>query len=202
MFELKSQIIVAQEWEEVKAEFALSLSEEYLHSYFREEFKVEDAKEVIAKAYVASKEPKVMLLAAERYNIYAQNALLKILEEPPHNTVFVIIVRSKTLLLPTILSRLPVVQMQKSEENIEIFRSFDLETLVSLATKYKRATKNETKAIIKNMLQFALKSGFALSKRELAYFGDAMKLIDLNTNPANVIITAGLILLTHKKKKR
>lgn len=42
---------------------------------------------------------------AHRMNPQAQNALLKVLEEPPKNVVFILIVPSKTMLLDTIISR-------------------------------------------------------------------------------------------------
>lgn len=38
----------------------------------------------------------------------AQNALLKVLEEPPLNIIFILISTSKSSLLPTIISRLPL----------------------------------------------------------------------------------------------
>ncbi len=41
----------------------------------------------------------------------AQNSLLKILEEPPTNTIIVLTVENKELLLPTILSRCRVIQL-------------------------------------------------------------------------------------------
>lgn len=45
----------------------------------------------------------------------AQNALLKILEEPPNNTIIVITTARKDLLLPTILSRCKVIILQDKE---------------------------------------------------------------------------------------
>ena len=42
---------------------------------------------------------------AHRMNAQAQNALLKVLEEPPKNVVFILLVPSKTMLLDTIISR-------------------------------------------------------------------------------------------------
>jgi len=47
----------------------------------------------------------VMLYPAEALNVAAANALLKTLEEPPPNTVFLLISNSLDRLLPTILSR-------------------------------------------------------------------------------------------------
>lgn len=42
---------------------------------------------------------------SQKMNAYAQNALLKILEEPPENTVFFLLTPTKELLLPTVASR-------------------------------------------------------------------------------------------------
>lgn len=42
---------------------------------------------------------------ANRMNEQAQNALLKVLEEPPKNVIFILLVPSKTMLLDTIISR-------------------------------------------------------------------------------------------------
>ncbi len=47
----------------------------------------------------------VMIVDAELMNIQAQNALLKLLEEPPEKTCFILMVQKETRLLPTVLSR-------------------------------------------------------------------------------------------------
>jgi DNA polymerase-3 subunit delta' len=47
----------------------------------------------------------VLILNADRMNPQAQNALLKMLEEPPEKTFFILIVNTMSLLLPTIISR-------------------------------------------------------------------------------------------------
>lgn len=46
-----------------------------------------------------------ILRDADRMNKNAQNALLKILEEPPSHTVFMLLTASKEMLLPTVVSR-------------------------------------------------------------------------------------------------
>jgi len=45
----------------------------------------------------------------------AQNALLKILEEPPANTIIIITISKKELVLPTIISRCKVIVLQEKE---------------------------------------------------------------------------------------
>lgn len=48
---------------------------------------------------------KVIVLAADKLNHHAANALLKVLEEPPTNVVFILITTKYALLNPTITSR-------------------------------------------------------------------------------------------------
>ncbi len=55
--------------------------------------------------------------AADDMNANAANALLKILEEPPHNTLFFVLSHSPAKVLPTIRSRCQQVSMKPLEEN-------------------------------------------------------------------------------------
>ena len=56
---------------------------------------------------------------AHRMNEQAQNALLKILEEPPASVIFILLVPSKTLLLDTIISRCVLLSLltQQNDDN-------------------------------------------------------------------------------------
>lgn len=49
-----------------------------------------------------------LIIGFESATVEAQNALLKLLEEPPASTQFVICVPTRSILLPTVLSRLSV----------------------------------------------------------------------------------------------
>lgn len=49
---------------------------------------------------------------SDKLTVQAQNALLKILEEPPSFVVFILITENASLLLPTIRSRAPIFRMQ------------------------------------------------------------------------------------------
>lgn len=57
----------------------------------------------------------VVINAYENITLEAQNALLKILEEPPRNTVIVITTANKEFFLPTIISRCKVIVLQEKE---------------------------------------------------------------------------------------
>ena len=83
--------------------------------------------------------PKVAILEnADAMNAAASNAMLKLLEEPPHNCYFVLTSRRKQALLPTILSRLRLFALRErrvEEEQIivqKVFRASGSETLQQL----------------------------------------------------------------------
>jgi len=76
--------------------------------FYKDDFLIDDAKEVICEAYIAEDKTKFIILAAKLFNEASQNALLKLLEEPPHNIEFIIVTESKSALLPTVRSRLPL----------------------------------------------------------------------------------------------
>jgi DNA polymerase III gamma/tau subunit len=57
----------------------------------------------------------VIIETYEDITIEAQNALLKILEEPPANTIIIITTAKKELILPTIISRCKVIILQEKE---------------------------------------------------------------------------------------
>ncbi len=59
----------------------------------------------------------IIILNAEKMTVQGQNALLKTLEEPYENTVFLLLATDKTLLLPTILSRVQQISMGYGGEN-------------------------------------------------------------------------------------
>jgi len=54
-----------------------------------------------------------ILKNAENLTVEAQNALLKVLEEPPPNTLIILTISNQDLLLPTILSRCKIIKLNK-----------------------------------------------------------------------------------------
>lgn len=73
-----------------------------------ESVKVDDIRYIRQDAYVTPFEAdkKVYIFDnAQKLNVQSQNALLKILEEPPHNVYFILTCPSVNMLLPTVSSR-------------------------------------------------------------------------------------------------
>lgn len=71
-------------------------------------FSVEDARRLADSVYRAPllTDRKVVIVSATRFFHEAQNALLKIFEEPPEGTTIILILPAEGLLLPTLRSRL------------------------------------------------------------------------------------------------
>jgi len=70
-----------------------------------------DVRELIHHAYLApvtAGKNKFVVVVAEQINHEAQNALLKLLEDPPAHTTFHFVVREQGRLLPTVLSRFAI----------------------------------------------------------------------------------------------
>lgn len=71
-------------------------------------FHIDAVRDLRERAYVLPNEAprRVMILAgADGMTVQAQNALLKILEEPPASLLFILTCENRALLLPTVLSR-------------------------------------------------------------------------------------------------
>ncbi|MCI8650515.1 MAG: hypothetical protein HFG20_10420 [Anaerotruncus sp.] len=81
----------------------------------KKEFPIDLVRELRQDAYIAPNEGacKVYLLdKAHAMNTAAQNALLKIIEEPPAHVRFVLLCENRSMLLPTILSRVTAIELE------------------------------------------------------------------------------------------
>ncbi len=88
---------------------------EYIPSGSAKSFSVDTVREVINSAYMSPNEAqyKIYILAdAHCMSEQAQNALLKILEEPPSYAVFIMTATSKNDMLETVLSRSVTVTLE------------------------------------------------------------------------------------------
>ena len=121
----------------------------------KEEFQIAQATQAIKEAYIASNEKKYIFLCGTTFRKEAQNSLLKILEEPPRNVVFIIITNSKTSLLPTIYSRLPYKYLKKSlikPESTLNLNKLDLKDIYNFLKENQKISKQEAKDIVESIL--------------------------------------------------
>lgn len=90
-----SYILISSEIESEFERLQESLKPSRVVGFIEDEFKIEHAKAVVAQAYISESSTKYIILAAKSFNAISQNALLKVLEEPPRNIDFIIICPTK-----------------------------------------------------------------------------------------------------------
>ncbi|MCT7604470.1 DNA polymerase III subunit delta' [Aliarcobacter butzleri] len=169
----------------------------------KEEFLIAQANETIKEAFIATSEKKYLFLCGSTFRKEAQNALLKILEEPPRNIVFILITNSKTSLLPTIYSRLPYKYLKKFEQKIESsldLNRLDLKDIYTFLQENQKISKQEAKDIVESLLLKANNQKIKLSQKKLDFFSKAIKLLELNSKPINVLTTLLLYLSNQKNQ--
>jgi len=169
----------------------------------KSEFLIAHAQKAVKEAYLATSEPKYIILCGSTLRIEAQNSLLKVLEEPPKNIIFVIITESKSSILPTIFSRIPHKIMKQKKEIKETsldLEKLDLKNIYIFLKENQRISKNDAKELIESLLYKANKQKINLNQKQLDSFSSALKLINLNSRPINVL-TNVLLNLTYKTSK-
>lgn len=109
-------------------------------------FSVDDAREVarFASSSPTQGERKLVLIAATRIFHEAQNALLKLFEEPPQGVVLVLVVPSLGQLLPTLRSRVLVLSSGGMSVNpAEVFLALTAAEREKFITKILDRTKSD-----------------------------------------------------------
>ncbi len=87
---------------------------------FQKNISIDNIRELGRKFYLSSTDYayKVCIVdTTEDLNISASNSLLKMLEEPPKNTLFILVSNNEQSILPTILSRCQKIGFQKLSED-------------------------------------------------------------------------------------
>ena len=169
----------------------------------KEEFLLVQATQAIKEAYIATSEKKYIFLCGSTFRKEAQNSLLKILEEPPKNVIFIIITNSKSSLLPTIYLRLPYKYLKKSvlkNESILDINKLDLKDIYNFLKDNQKISKQEAKEIVESILIKVNNQKIKLSHKELDFFSKSIKLLELNSRPINVLTTLLLSLANQKNK--
>jgi DNA polymerase III delta prime subunit len=118
------------------------------------------AKWVIGKPLLG--ETKVIFIITKSITAQAQNALLKILEEPPQGTYIFINLENLGGILPTLLSRVQVLDLLEAGNDLEnkTHNFFDLKTKEKFSvirSLSKKEDKNEMKELIKSLEAIAYK---------------------------------------------
>ena len=169
----------------------------------KEEFLLIQATQAIKEAYIATSETKYIFLCGSTFRKEAQNSLLKILEEPPKNVIFIIITNSKSSLLPTIYSRMPYKYLKKSilkAESLLDINKLDLKDIYNFLKENQKISKSEAKDIVESILIKANNQKIKLSRKQLELFSISIKLLELNSRPINILTTLLLSIANQKNK--
>ena len=166
-----------------------------------ENFLIKNAKDALRESYISVSSTKYIILSANRFSIDAQNSLLKVLEEPPKNIIFIIVTNSKTTILPTIFSRLQYKYLKAKQEVIPCpidIKNLDLNMIYNFLKQNQRISKLELKELIESILYEIKNQKITLNKTQLDSFTTSIKLCDLNSRPINILNTLLLNLMNKR----
>ncbi|WP_149719420.1 DNA polymerase III subunit delta' [Campylobacter concisus] len=204
-----NKIVVTSDFESLKAKLESEFGINNLRFFISDDFLLENAKEVIAEAYIAEKDEKILVIHANSFRTEAQNALLKIIEEPPRNIKFIIATQSKNLLLPTIRSRMLIENNLTKKPKITLdlnLKSLSLKELTSFIDQKiaeeqaQKFGKNELKELVGVIVTKAVDSGYKFSGDEMDYFFSLIKLADLNAK-SHAVLTPLLLTIFQKGRR-
>ena len=203
-FFLKSHILLVDDIQETLDKQILLYpkhSTRVIKNEEKDEFQIAQANLAIKEAYIATSEVKYIFLCGANFRVEAQNSLLKILEEPPLNIVFIILTNTKNTLLPTIYSRLPyknLKNLQIKSESILDIKKLDLKDIYNFLKDNQKISKDEAKIVLEEILIKVKNEKIELKEKELEVFSKSIKLLDLNSKPINVLTLLFLTLLDKK----
>ncbi len=188
---VKSHILISSDIEHEVTRLSDELKPNRVVTFVRDDFKIEDAKAVVGEAYISESQVKYIILGASNFNNISQNSLLKVLEEPPRNIEFIIISSTKSNLLPTVRSRLPLLKglTAHKEYTIELNLSrVDYGEVFKFLKENARVKKSEAKELVEAIYYRAtVIDMLILSAQQLENFDKAYRLLELNSRPQSVL---------------
>ncbi len=185
----RSYILISNEIEKELQNIKKSVAPHRVVEFVEDNFKIEHAKAVLSEAYISEATLKYIVIGANEFTDVAQNSMLKLLEEPPQNIEFIIISPTKSNLLPTIRSRLPILKGSVVEDSVEFginLLNVDYKDIFEFLKDSKSMKKNEAKKMVEAIYKKAVYDGVSLSQKQLDEFEQAFKLLELNARPQSV----------------
>jgi DNA polymerase-3 subunit delta' len=187
----KSHILISTNIEAEFERLKEQLKPSRVIGFIEDEFKIEHAKAVVAESYISESEIKYLILGANNFNAVSQNSLLKALEEPPRNIEFIIISPTKSNLLPTVRSRMPIFKGETHHSTQEIslnLAKIEYAEFFEFLKTNARAKKSEAKDLIEALYHRAtVIDKLILTTSQLENFDRAYRLLELNSRPQSVL---------------
>ena len=147
---------------------------------------------------------KLGSIADKAFSPLVQNKLLKVIEEPPKNKEFILVTESKSTVLATIKSRLPItVLSEKREEEIlglDIMQ-LSLSSVYEFVQTHKRTDTKAMTLLIERIVKEVIASqDYNLDDKTLTLFSNSYVALDMGSPPQFVLNTLLLKLLARKKR--
>lgn len=206
-FDMLSHILITSEYESYKISLINELGIKNLRFFEYDDLKVDSAKEIIKEAYLAEVQTKFIVIKASSFGIEAQNSLLKILEEPPRNIIFIIVANSKNSLLPTIKSRLMIKTLGDKKQRIKTELNFKKLSIRDISNfidekigleKVGELDRLALKELVQTITLEALEQGVRFDEGELEFINKLVYLCEFNAK-AHSILSPLLLLIGEKK---
>jgi DNA polymerase-3 subunit delta' len=203
---LTSQVIITANIDETITILESLQTDERMVKILEEDkiFSVKDAQVAIEKSYMASEETTIILLSAKIFSPIVQNKLLKVIEEPPPNKEFILVTNSKSTILGTIRSRLPITVLSEEREEEDLgleLNQLSLSTVYAFTQEHKRTDASTMKNLVEVIATNAINSQlYDLDEMTLTLFRDCYVALDMGSPPQFILNTLLLKLLARKKR--
>lgn len=188
---LKSCIIISADFDAEIERLKEQLAGHRIVVFCEENFKIEHAKALVAEAYISETDTKYIVACAKEFTSVAQNSLLKLFEEPPRNIEFIVISPTKSNLLPTVRSRLPLLKKETKKNSIEVkinLKRIDYQEVFEFLKEHQRISRNDAKDLLEAIFfKATVVDAIELTSKQLNSFDKAYRLLDLNSRPLNVL---------------
>ena len=199
LLEQKSKLVLTGDFEKTIGVIKAQKSEQTdLYIYPNTSILVDDIKNITHHAYIASENEQYIILTIEAINAISQNALLKILEEPPVNIYFLILAYNKNIFLPTVLSRLMVVRLFSHRYHIQEFKydiaKMSLAQIFAFVKDNKNMQKKEASDMLYSLFNHIYDNNLNLPQKYLDLISQGVVLLNLNSKPIHVLANTFLQL--------
>lgn len=188
---VKGHILITSDIETQFNKLQESLKPHRVVGFIEDKFLLEHAKAVLAESYISESIIKYIVLGSADFSVISQNSLLKIFEEPPRNIEFIILTPTKSNLIPTVRSRLPILKGESSVKTYDCqlnIANLNYEDVFLFLKDNVRVSRNDAKNLIESLYHRAtVVDMLILSKKQLDNFDKAYRLLELNSKPQNVL---------------
>lgn len=141
------------------------------HRFFNQTvLNIENARAIISWAQSPYSEERVGIISFHTIGLEAQNALLKILEEPQANIRFVLVTSNVHDLLGTVLSRVQQITLASEKKSLQLAEKFlstkhalrmklpEVVSLLSMVDEEDRKDKEKIKAFILSLAEYLIQT--------------------------------------------